>query len=232
MRKPRVRNDVILLALFLIVTIAIFSFNFLYKGYTPVVDNIFDCLGFMLILKGVIIRMIARGHKKANTDGGHQLVTSGLYQIVRNPMYLGTFYIGIGFVLVLLPWWMVFVFTAFFYVRFNKQVVSEEKLLTQMFGKKYEDYCRQVPRIFPNVALAMKLPISELINPNEMFSTKEKRGLWSWPLLAFACETVKEYFVYGATNVLQNSIVYLGTYVVFMLIFSIVIFLKKMSESL
>ena len=227
MRKPRVRVDVVLLILFLIVGGVTYHFDFLYKGYTPFVDNLFDALGFLLILKGVFIRMAARGHKKANSGGSHQLVTTGLYQVVRNPMYLGTFYIGSGFVLTLLPWWMVFVFAGFFYARFNQQMMSEEKFLTQMFGKKYEEYCRQVPRIFPNIALSMKLPIKQLINPQEMFSTTEKRGLWSWPLLALTCEITKEYLLNSRFDLLSNLTVYLCTYAGFMLVFMLIVMLKK-----
>lgn len=227
MRKPRVKVDVILLIVFLILGGIIYQYDFLYTGYTPFVDNLFDGLGFVFILKGVFIRMAARGHKKAHSGGSHQLVTTGLYQVVRNPMYLGTFYIGSGFVLTLLPWWMVFVFAGFFYARFNQQMMNEEKFLTQMFGKKYEEYCRQVPRIFPNVALAMKLPMGQLINPQEMFSTTEKRGLWSWPLLALSCEMAKEYVLNGGFDLLSNLIVYLCTYVGYMLVFILVMILRR-----
>lgn len=227
MRKPRVKIDVILLIVFLIFGGVTYHFDFFYKGYTPFVDNLFDSLGFVLILKGVFIRMAARGHKKANSGGSHQLVNTGLYQVVRNPMYLGTFYIGSGFVLTLLPWWMVFVFAGFFYARFNQQMMSEEKFLTQMFGKKYEDYCRQVPRLFPNVALSMKLPINQLVNPPEMFSTTEKRGLWSWPLLALTCEMTREYLLNNRFDLLSNLTVYVSTYAGFILVFASMVMLKK-----
>ncbi len=231
MRKPRVRVDVILLVAFLVFGAILYQFKFLYKGYTPFVDNMFDSLGLILILKGVVIRMAARGHKKAHSGGSHQLVTTGLYQIVRNPMYLGTFYVGLGFVLTLFPWWMIFVFAILFYARFNQQMITEEEFLTQMFGKKYEDFCQRVPRILPNVALSLKLPSDQLINLQEMFSTTEKRGLWSLPLIALSCEILKEWIVNGQFDLMTNLIIYLSTYVGYMLIFMFVMMLRRGKNS-
>lgn len=227
MTKLRVQVDVLLLIVFVIFIGATLSFSFLYKGYSFFVDNLLDVLGLFLILKGVLIRMSARGHKKANSDGSHELVTTGLYKIVRNPMYLGTFYIGSGFVFMLLPWWMVFIFAGVFYWRFNIQMRKEEKFLTDKFGKTYEEYCRRVPRIIPNVKLAWIMPINELMNPQEMFSTKEKRGLWSWPLLALSCEIGKEYFLFHGLNLVSNLIIFCGAYLLFMVIYAVIVLVKR-----
>lgn len=77
-----------------------------------------------------------------------KLVTSGIYQYTRNPMYL-------GLLLALLAWglWLGNAFNALlaagFVVYMNTfQVVPEEEALQKMFGKAYKQYCTLVRRWF------------------------------------------------------------------------------------
>ena len=77
------------------------------------------------------------------------MVTTGIYGYVRNPMYLGSFFIGGGFVLLLWPWWTFPIFVFCFYQRFKQQVLKEEAHLKKIFGKSYEVYCQNVPAIQP-----------------------------------------------------------------------------------
>ena len=51
--------------------------------------------GFVLALTGVIIRTWAGGHLQKNKS----VISSGPYQYTRNPLYLGSFIIGLGFFL-------------------------------------------------------------------------------------------------------------------------------------
>lgn len=77
-----------------------------------------------------------------------KLVTSGLYQFSRNPMYL-------GMLLVLLAWgiWLGNAFNVLLAAGFvgymNRfQIIPEEAALSQLFGKEYRQYCTLVRRWF------------------------------------------------------------------------------------
>jgi len=77
-----------------------------------------------------------------------KLVTSGIYQYSRNPMYL-------GLLLVLLAWglWLGNAFNvllaAGFVAYMNKfQIAPEEETLLKMFDKEYKQYCTLVRRWF------------------------------------------------------------------------------------
>jgi protein-S-isoprenylcysteine O-methyltransferase Ste14 len=77
-----------------------------------------------------------------------KLVTSGLYQFSRNPMYL-------GMLLVLLAWgiWLGNAFNvllaAGFVAYMNRfQIIPEEAALLQLFDKEYKQYCTLVRRWF------------------------------------------------------------------------------------
>jgi protein-S-isoprenylcysteine O-methyltransferase Ste14 len=77
------------------------------------------------------------------------LVVTGPYRYVRHPLYSDV-------VLLLLGWWLLLDYTflfvsALFLLLWFSCVVSrfEERELRILFGKDYEEYARQVPRIIP-----------------------------------------------------------------------------------
>lgn len=197
--KPRVQIDSLILSFIIILTGLWVVFPFFYFS-NPLADDIFDSLGLLLVLVGIYFRMAGRGHKKFHSQEGHALVMSGPYLLVRNPMYLGSFLMGAGFLLMVWPWWMLPIFTAVFYMRFFKQIVREEELLLKNFGQPYADYRANVPRLFPMGKGLQEVDFKKAFPLKEAFSTAEKRGLLGWPILAFSLETFQEKFVFGFTN--------------------------------
>ncbi|PWK14775.1 protein-S-isoprenylcysteine O-methyltransferase Ste14 [Psychrobacter immobilis] len=74
------------------------------------------------------------------------LVTSGVYQYSRNPMY-------VGLVLILLGWafylshFLAFVLLPIFILYMTRfQIQPEERMMAQKFGKTYQDYLNKVRR--------------------------------------------------------------------------------------
>ncbi|MCK5214038.1 MAG: isoprenylcysteine carboxylmethyltransferase family protein [Candidatus Omnitrophica bacterium] len=212
--KKRIKIDSALLSSTIILSGFFYQFPNLYSS-NRCLDNILDLLGLAMLLKGVFFRMAARGFKKANSRQGQGLVMRGLYSYTRNPMYLGTFLIGAGFACIVWPWWMLPIFAGLFYMRFNVQVVKEEKHLRKFFGKEYEDYCDKVPRVFPRVAQAIKMNVKKVMPWKEVWSTKEKRALIFLSLLAFVLETVQEKIVFDVVNVKQTAGIFLLAYLLF-----------------
>jgi len=79
------------------------------------------------------------------------LVVTGLYRLVRNPMYVGALLIQVGNIIwfgtlaQVVYWFFLFIgFTLF--IRAN-----EEPHLRKAFGASYDDYCRSVPRWIPKI---------------------------------------------------------------------------------
>lgn len=120
-----------------------------------------EIIGFALILLGQIIRVSARGYKAENSQDSRALIQGGPYQVVRNPMYLGIFLIGLGVVLSVFKWWAVVIFITVFIIRYILLIYKEEKKLRLMFPDTYPQYCRKVPRIFPSLSSIIKFDIIE-----------------------------------------------------------------------
>lgn len=120
-------------------------------------ENIFlDSAGAALIFLGFLFRIMARGYKSDNSNNGEVLVRTGPYSLVRNPMYLGTFLVGAGIIVLLFKWWVFFIFLAFFLIIYVPQVKKEEIHLISRFGAEYSEYCRMTPRFFPKPAQLLK----------------------------------------------------------------------------
>ncbi|MFH2102774.1 MAG: isoprenylcysteine carboxylmethyltransferase family protein [Chloroflexota bacterium] len=78
-----------------------------------------------------------------------ELVVSGLYQYIRNPMYLGALLIQVGNIV----WFGTLaqvVYWFFLFIGFNLFIrTHEEPFLRKTFGARYAAYCQAVPRWIP-----------------------------------------------------------------------------------
>ena len=101
--------------------------------------------GIGYILAGLLIRLWSNGYAVKND----QLTTSGPYAFVRNPLYLGTFLIAIGFVLVLKMLWVGIVFLAALAWTYYKTIRNEQGMLRAKFGEDYRAYAEKVPAMVP-----------------------------------------------------------------------------------
>jgi protein-S-isoprenylcysteine O-methyltransferase Ste14 len=78
-----------------------------------------------------------------------ELVLSGLYQYVRNPMYVGVFLVIIGHFL-WFGYWSLLVYAGIFFLVVHAFVtLYEEPHLKKTFGESYEGYLQRVPRWIP-----------------------------------------------------------------------------------
>jgi protein-S-isoprenylcysteine O-methyltransferase Ste14 len=81
---------------------------------------------------------------------GHQLVTTGLYGMIRNPSYLGMIILGLGWALAFRS--LVGVALAVLViVPLVARIRSEEALLSAQFGAQYDDYRSRTWRLVPGV---------------------------------------------------------------------------------
>lgn len=79
-----------------------------------------------------------------------QVVASGPYRFVRNPLYLGTWLFALG-VSILMPPSGAIVFLAATLVFYFRLILGEESYLAERLGEPYLEYRRRVPRIMPSL---------------------------------------------------------------------------------
>jgi protein-S-isoprenylcysteine O-methyltransferase Ste14 len=87
----------------------------------------------------------------APIDPPKELVVTGLYRYVRNPMYVGVILTIIGHFL----WFQtisIIPYVLFFFVATHLFIIGyEEPALKKTFGPAYEDYTNKVPRWVPRI---------------------------------------------------------------------------------
>jgi protein-S-isoprenylcysteine O-methyltransferase Ste14 len=105
-------------------------------------------VGYLLLLPGLILWGAAVVQLMTGFSKG-ELVTTGAYGVVRNPIYSSvTFFILPAIALITLTW-VYFVASAFLYVGVLIFIGKEEQRLKQAFGKRYADYLARVDRLVP-----------------------------------------------------------------------------------
>jgi protein-S-isoprenylcysteine O-methyltransferase Ste14 len=111
----------------------------------------FLAFGAILIVPGLLIRALASGHVRKN----EALATSGPYAYTRNPLYLGSLLIGMGFAVAARSWWVGVALIVMFFAIYLPVIRDEEAFLRQKFPE-FAEYAqrvpRMVPRMFPRIA--------------------------------------------------------------------------------
>lgn len=104
-------------------------------------------LGMAIVAIGMLLRLWASGYLTKRAA----LITAGPYSFVRNPLYLGSLIIGIGFTVMVRNIWLGSLMVVLFALSYYKQVVHEERQLAEIFGDRYALYRRNVPRLLPRL---------------------------------------------------------------------------------
>jgi protein-S-isoprenylcysteine O-methyltransferase Ste14 len=103
--------------------------------------------GACVSVLGLLVRAWAAGHIRKNA----QLATSGPYAFTRNPLYLGSFLLGLGFTIASGQVVLGLLFVALFLGIYFPVMRVEASTLAELFGKDYEVYKRSVPLFFPRL---------------------------------------------------------------------------------
>lgn len=101
-------------------------------------------VGAFIAIAGIIVRAIASGHIRKNA----QLAITGPYAYTRNPLYLGSIIIAIGFIIAARNVWIGLASLAMFAFIYLPVIRAEENYLRSTFPG-FEDYASNVPRFFP-----------------------------------------------------------------------------------
>lgn len=103
--------------------------------------------GGMVALAGLALRAWSAGHIRKN----QKLAISGPYSWTRNPLYLGSFILGLGFTIASNQPLLVLLFVGLFLGIYLSVMRVEAATLAELFGADYRDYAAAVPLFFPRL---------------------------------------------------------------------------------
>lgn len=110
----------------------------------------------VLSFTGMAIRGATVGWVPEGTSGrgtrrlyATSLNTAGLYSIVRHPLYLGNYLIGLGVTLVWFDWWAPVIYSLFFWLYYERIMLAEEQYLESKFGDEFRQWAATTPAFAP-----------------------------------------------------------------------------------
>jgi protein-S-isoprenylcysteine O-methyltransferase Ste14 len=112
-------------------------------------------VGVLFIILALIVFWRAHADLKTNWSPSleirekHELITNGVYSIIRHPMYASQWLLVIAQPLLLQNWlagWLNLIIFIFFY---SLRVRAEEKMMLDTFGAQYQEYMQKVGAVFP-----------------------------------------------------------------------------------
>jgi len=107
--------------------------------------DIWSVVGLSFVIAGVLFRSWAAGVLNKNS----MLATNGPYALTRNPLYLGTFLLMIGFCAIIGE---IHNFVALFLLAlllYQTKIEREEAYLGNKFGSDWTNYVRSTPKLIP-----------------------------------------------------------------------------------
>lgn len=140
-----------------------------YPGGEKTLDHLWEILCLIVSFSGLAIRAYTVGHTPKGTSGrntkkqiANTLNTTGAYSLVRNPLYLGNFFMGLGITLFVHSWWLTLLYILIFCIYYERIIFAEETFLRDKFGDQYLKWAEYTPAIVPNFRNYIKsaLPFS------------------------------------------------------------------------
>lgn len=107
----------------------------------------FFLIGLPVCILGEAIQMWATSHLHKD----QKLTISGPYSHIRNPMYFGRFFVGLGLFIMTANPYLVGLYILAYVVYVYSRVGREEKRLQGIFGEPYINYCSEINRFFPKL---------------------------------------------------------------------------------
>jgi len=163
--------------------------------------GLFELFCLLIAVSGIAVRVMTIGHIADGTSGrnttSHKAATintTGLYSIMRNPLYLGNYLILLGMSLLSQSWEVLAINTLLFAAAYLPIILTEEHFLRQRFGLAYRDYASRAPRFFPRPWLWRK--------PDRSFSLRmvlrrENDSLFSTVLAFLLIVLLRQYTITG-----------------------------------
>jgi protein-S-isoprenylcysteine O-methyltransferase Ste14 len=116
----------------------------------PNIEIIGGVILFLGITTAVLAILLFKKEKTTvnpmNPEETTSLVTTGIFSITRNPMYLGLFFVISSTILFFGSWFGIIILMFFVWYITKFQIIPEEEAIEKLFSNKYDEYRQNVRR--------------------------------------------------------------------------------------
>ncbi len=189
--------------------------DFEYIGRSERLDAVWEAFCLLVSFAGLVIRGITVGFTPRGTSGrntkrqkAETLNTTGVYSVVRNPLYVGNFFMWLGIALFAHSWTLTLVYVLIFCLYYERIIFAEEAFLREKFGDRFVDYARKTPAVIPRFGNWQR--------PSLPFSIRnvlrrEYNGFFAVILTLSGLEAISEFVVKGRLE-LESRWLFLGAF--------------------
>ena len=172
---------------------------------------------------GFLIRFYTIGTTPKGTSGrntkeqvANVLNSSGIYSVVRHPLYLGNYLIWLGIALSTINISFVLIMSLLFWLYYERIMMAEEKFLESKFGIDFINWSNTLPAFFP---LKLKFKKSDTKFSILTVLRREYASILSCVFGFIFVELVKNYFSFNKIIISETSM----TILIFTLITALIL---------
>lgn len=204
-----------------------------YPGHSKLLDALWEAVCLYVSFVGLVIRAFTIGYTPKGTSGrntkrqkANSLNTTGMYSVVRHPLYLGNFFMGLGIAMFAYLWWLTLIYVLAFWVYYERIMFAEELYLREKFGEPFVEWTSRTPSFIPK--------FKNWNPPNRPFSLRnvlrrEYNGFLVVIVVFFGFEVAGDFFAEGKLELdLMWTIILVFGFAVWV----ILRMLKRMTNSL
>jgi len=200
---------------------------------SPVKDLLWEVGCFLIALLGLSIRVLTVGTVPRGTSGrgtrkpgANVLNTTGMYSIVRHPLYIGNYFIALGISLFPRTWFLPIIVSLALIVHYKIVISSEEEYLESKFGDEFRAWAAKVSVIVPR--------FNNYQAPELSFSWKavlrrEFYGLFGIIAAFFALDFIGDFIAYKK---ITFDLFWTSLFMIGFIFFSVIRILKKKTHLL
>ncbi len=141
--------------------------SFKYLGASHELNEAWQLICLAISFSGLAVRVIAVGRAPLGTSGRNTreqvadtLTTTGVYSVVRHPLYLGNYLILLGMACWPHLWWLVLLTSCLFALYYERIMLAEEAFLRDRFGNAFESWAAATPAFIPRLRGWKPSPVS------------------------------------------------------------------------
>lgn len=134
---------------------------FIYLTDYSIIDykqhNLFMFTAILISILGFFVRFYTIGTTPKGTSGRNTkeqvadvLNSTGMYSVLRHPLYLGNYLIWLGISLSSFNIFFVIIISLLFWIYYERIMFAEERYLERKFGEYYLNWASQLPAFFPS----------------------------------------------------------------------------------